>query len=313
MHSTSFFPDYSTFLARHLQGKIQKLSIDGGFGCPNRDGTVGRGGCTYCNNQSFTPSYCKSSDSVRRQLELGKEFFGRKYPGMHYLAYFQSHTNTYAPLQVLLHKYEEALEVDGVVGLVIGTRPDCVSDELLNQLERWSRSAFILIEYGIESTDDARLGEIHRGHTFAQTRDAFERTAAHGLFSAGHVILGLPGDTEETLLQQPAILSSLPLNILKLHQLQIIRDTPMAQLYATSPDRFPLLFHSPQSYAELVCRYLQRLRPDIVMERFTSQTPPALLIAPRWGMKNYEFVAMLKKLMTARRAFQGQLYQRILE
>lgn len=309
MNETPLFLDYASFLAKHFRGKVQKLSVDGGFGCPNRDGSIGRGGCAYCNNLSFTPSYCLASDSVSRQLELGKAFFSRKYPEMRYLAYFQSHTNTYAPLPVLLAKYREALKVEGVSGLVIGTRPDCVSNELLDELARWSETKFILIEYGIESTDDDRLRMLNRGHTFAQTCSAIERTSARGIFTAGHVILGLPGDTETSILEEASTLSALPVDILKLHQLQIVEGTPLAVTYKANPEKFNLFFETPEAYLDLVCRFLQRLRPDIVLERFTSQCPSDLLLAPRWGLKNYEFVELLKKRMKELHVFQGQLYQ----
>jgi len=308
MNGIRLFLDYASFLAQHFQGKVQKLSVDGGFGCPNRDGTIGLGGCAYCNNLSFTPSYCHASDSIRSQLELGKAFFSRKYPEMNYLAYFQSHTNTYAPLGDLLAKYEEALSVDGVIGLVIGTRPDCVSDELLDELSRWSASKVILMEYGIESTDDACLQALNRGHTFAQARSAIERTAARGLFTAGHVILGLPGDTEKSIMEESVTLSTLPLDILKLHQLQIVKGTLLAAAYEKNSANFAMLFETPEAYADVVCRFLQRLRPNIVLERFTSQCPQSLLLAPRWGMKNYEFVELLKKRMQELQVFQGQLY-----
>src|SRR5574344_2003304 len=220
MNGEPLFLDYSYFLSRHFEGKVQKLSVDGGFGCPNRDGTLGSGGCAYCNNLSFTPSYCLASDSIRRQLELGKSFFRRKYPDMRYLAYFQSHTNTYAPLPDLLAKYAEALAVEDVVGLVIATRPDCVSDALLDELARWSSSKFVLVEYGIESTNNDCLRALNRGHTYEQTRSAFERTSVRGIFTAGHVILGLPGDTMKSMMEEAETLSSLPIDILKLHQLQ---------------------------------------------------------------------------------------------
>lgn len=307
MNGEPLFLDYSYFLSRHFEGKVQKLSVDGGFGCPNRDGTLGSGGCAYCNNLSFTPSYCLASDSIRRQLELGKSFFRRKYPDMRYLAYFQSHTNTYAPLPDLLAKYAEALAVEDVVGLVIATRPDCVSDALLDELARWSSSKFVLVEYGIESTNNDCLRALNRGHTYEQTRSAFERTSVRGIFTAGHVILGLPGDTMKSMMEEAETLSSLPIDILKLHQLQIVKGTSLAAAYEKNPENFPMLFNSPETYADVVCHFLQHLRADIVLERFTSQSPPSLLLAPRWGMKNYEFVELLKKHMRNSHSFQGQL------
>ena len=307
--SKAMLNGYSDFLKRYFPGKVQKLSVDGGFGCPNRDGTIGTGGCTYCNNLTFVPSYCSVHDSIQQQLELGKQFFARKYPEMQYLAYFQAHTNTYAPLSELMAKYEEALSVDGIVGLVIGTRPDCLPEELLQELSYLSKRTFVMVEIGIESLNDEQLKRLNRGHTFAQTCDALHRLADYGLLTAGHVILGLPGDTRDSILQQPAILSALPLQILKLHQLQIVKGSRMAEDYKTHPNRFPMLFDTPEEYADVVCEYLRRLRPDMVVERFTSQSPSHMLIAPRWGLKNHEFADILEKHMKQTGAYQGELYE----
>lgn len=301
------FNDYASFLKTRFPFKVQKLSVDGGFGCPNCDGSRGRGGCTYCNNRTFTPSYCDKGDPIAVQLRKGAEFFGKKYPDMKYLAYFQSRTNTYAPLSVLKAKYEEALCQENIVGLVIGTRPDCVSDKLLEYLGNVAKHTFVMIEYGIESTDDNVLKAINRGHDFAQSRNAIVSTANHGICTCAHIILGLPFATRKQMLTEPAIISELPLDILKLHQLQIVRNTAMAAQYCTDASQFPL-FNSPQDYASLVIDYIERLRPNITLERFTSQSPSELLIAPRWGMKNYQFVDMLKKMMKQRNTWQGRLW-----
>ncbi len=305
----ALFLEYSQFLSRHINGKVQKLSIDGGFGCPNCDGTLGRGGCAYCNNHTFTPGYCQPTDSIAVQLQKGVEFFSHKYPEMKYLAYFQSHTNTYAPLDILKRKYEEALAQDGIVGLVIGTRPDCVSDELLDYLAQLARHTFVLMEYGLESTDPVVLRAINRGHDFAQSRDAIIRTAQRGLHTAAHIILGLPYATRDQMLAEPALISELPLEVLKLHQLQIVKGTALARQYTENPAKFNYLFSSPADYADLTIDYIERLRPDIALERFTSQSPADLLLAPRWGMKNYQFVDLLKKKLQARQTWQGRLYQ----
>lgn len=304
------YRDYAAFLHEHFDGKVQKLSVDAGFGCPNRDGTIGKGGCAYCNNLSFVPSYCSASDPVAVQLEKGKRFFGRKYPDMQYLAYFQAHTNTYAPLPVLRRLYEEALGVDGVVGLVIGTRPDCVTDELLDYLSSLAHHSHIMMEYGVESVSDEQLRFLNRGHTFARACDAIRRTAERGIFTTAHLILGLPGDTIPSMLAQPSVLSELPLDVLKLHQLQIVRNTPLALLYNKQPQMFSSLFQTPEAYASLLCEYLRRLRPDMAVARFTAQSPSEMLIAPVWGMKNYEFVDLLKRKLRDADACQGDLYTR---
>ena len=300
------YREFSLFLKQHFPCKVQKISLHAGFTCPNRDGTLGWGGCTYCNNQTFNPDYCRTDKSITLQLEEGKRFFAHKYPEMKYLAYFQAYTNTYDSLDRLKRRYEEALAVADVVGLVIGTRPDCMPDELLHYLEQLSRTTFVLIEYGIESCSDLTLRRINRGHTFATAREAVERTAACGLPVGGHFMLGLPGETPEALVQQARVVSSLPLTTIKLHQLQLIRGTRMAHEYEAHPEEFHLF--DLEQYLALVEAYLQRLRPDLVVERFLSQSPKSLLIAPDWGLKNYEFNHLLQKRMKEKGTYQGQLF-----
>lgn len=300
------YNDFSTFMSRHFPYKVQKLSVNAGFTCPNRDGVKGFGGCTYCNNQTFNPVYCRTEKTVRVQLEEGKQFFSRKYPQMKYLAYFQAYTNTYGELENLKRMYEEALEVDGVVGLVIGTRPDCMPNDLLDYLEGLAKNTFLMVEYGIESTDDATLMRINRGHDFACAREAVERTAVRGILTGGHVILGLPGEEREGLMKQAATLSQLPLTTLKMHQLQLIKGTRMAHEYEQDPTDFHLF--TADEYIDLVIDYVEHIRPDMVLERFVSQSPKELLIAPDWGLKNHEFTARVKKRMVERDAWQGKKY-----
>lgn len=302
------YNDFAGFLAGEFPFKVQKISVNAGFTCPNRDGTKGFGGCTYCNNQTFNPAYCRDDRSVTMQLEEGKRFFARKYPQMKYLAYFQAYTNTYGELELLKRMYEEALAVEGVVGLVIGTRPDCMPDSLLDYLEEVNRRTFLLVEYGIESADDRTLERINRGHSFACTEDAVRRTAARGIRTGGHVILGLPGESREDLIKQAERLSELPLITLKMHQLQLIRGTRMAHEYALHPEEFHLF--SADEYIDLVIDYVEHLRPDLILERFVSQSPRELLIAPDWGLKNHEFTDRVKKRMKERDAWQGKAYRK---
>lgn len=302
------YNDFAGFLAGEFPFKVQKISVNAGFTCPNRDGTKGFGGCTYCNNQTFNPAYCRDDRSVTMQLEEGKRFFARKYPQMKYLAYFQAYTNTYGELELLKRMYEEALAVEGVVGLVIGTRPDCMPDSLLDYLEEVNRRTFLLVEYGIESADDRTLERINRGHSFACTEDAVRRTAARGIRTGGHVILGLPGESREDLIKQAERLSELPLTTLKMHQLQLIRGTRMAHEYALHPEEFHLF--SADEYIDLVIDYVEHLRPDLILERFVSQSPRELLIAPDWGLKNHEFTDCVKKRMKERDAWQGKAYRK---
>lgn len=308
MDNSMRYNDFTGFLAGEFPFKVQKISVNAGFTCPNRDGTKGFGGCTYCNNQTFNPAYCRDDRSVTMQLEEGKRFFARKYPQMKYLAYFQAYTNTYGELELLKRMYEEALAVEGVVGLVIGTRPDCMPDSLLDYLEEVNRRTFLLVEYGIESADDRTLERINRGHSFACTEDAVRRTAARGIRTGGHVILGLPGESREDLIKQAERLSELPLTTLKMHQLQLIRGTRMAHEYALHPEEFHLF--SADEYIDLVIDYVEHLRPDLILERFVSQSPRELLIAPDWGLKNHEFTDRVKKRMKERDAWQGKAYRK---
>lgn len=300
------YNDYSTYIKNLFGCKVQKISVNAAFTCPNRDGKLGRGGCTYCNNRTFNPEYCDTGKSITQQLEEGKQFFSRKYPEMKYLAYFQAYTNTYGELEVLKRKYEEALAVDGMLGLVIGTRPDCMPDSLLDYLENLAKYTHVTVEYGIESIDDNILRHINRGHDFATARDAVERTAARGIPVGVHMILGLPGEDKEAVLKQPYVLSELPVTTIKLHQLQIIRGTVMGEEYLRHPERFCLF--GVDDYIETVVGYIARLRGDIVIERFVSQSPKKLLLAPDWGLKNHEFTDKVKKRMVELSVYQGKLY-----
>lgn len=302
-----YYNEFGTYLRQQFNGKVQKITIDAGFTCPNRDGKVGRGGCTFCNNQTFNPAYCHRNRSVAEQMKEGISFFAHKYPEMKYLAYFQAYTNTYGSLDVLKLRYNEALSVDGCVGLVIGTRPDCMPDDLLDYLADLGKKTFVLVEYGIESTNDVTLKRINRGHDYACAVDAVVRTAARGIPVGAHIILGLPGEGREELMQQAAKLSELPLTTLKLHQLQLIHGTRMAEEYALAPEEFSLF--SVEDYIETVVDYVERLKPSMVLERFASQSPKELLIAPDWGLKNYELVEKIKRRMLERDTWQGKKYR----
>lgn len=297
--------DFATFLSQYFEGKVQKISVHAGFTCPNRDGSKGTGGCTYCNNQTFNPEYCNPHLGIRRQLEDGIAFFARKYPQMRYLAYFQAYTNTYGELEQLKAMYEEALSVEGVVGLVIGTRPDCMPDTLLDYIEELSHRTFVMVEYGIESANDDTLLRINRGHDFATAVDAIRRTHERGILVGGHLILGLPSEDRAELMRQAEAIASLPLDMVKLHQLQLIRGTRMAREYEQQPENFHL--YDVDEYIDLAIDYIERLPSTMVVERFISQSPRSLLIAPDWGMKNYQFVDRLRRRMQERGAWQGRL------
>ena len=302
-----YYNDYGKYLSRIFDFKVQKISVDGGFSCPNRDGTKGTGGCTYCNNRTFNPAYCHRNRSVTEQMHEGIGFFSRKYPSMRYLAYFQAYTNTYDEIDSLIAKYEEALAYPGVVGLIVGTRPDCMPDNLLDYFATLSKEKFVMIEYGLESTLDRTLVRINRGHTHAESEDAIRRTATKGIYTGVHLILGLPGESREEILHHAEVLSALPVTTLKLHQLQLIRNTRMAKEYTEHPEQFHL--YTADEYIELVIDFIERLNPQIVVERFVSQSPKELLIAPDWGLKNFEFTAKVNKHISERNARQGRLFR----
>lgn len=329
---SQFYRDYADFLRERFDGKMQKITIDAGFSCPNRDGTIGRGGCVYCNNLSFSPM--PSRGSIAAQIEAGKAFFARKYPRMRYLAYFQSYTNTHGPIDRLMELYSEALATEGVDGLIIGTRPDCVSDELLRALSALGRP--VIMEYGAESSHNDTLRVINRCHTWEQTVDTVERTVAAGLPVGLHFIMGLPGETEEMMLQTAGRAARLPISTLKFHQLQIISGTTLAkgiqgltplsttfdasvtseasdtsETSATSTriqnrPTFrgrPIEIFSVDAYIDLCVKIVEtivRENPSIAIERFSSQAPAGMLIAPRWGLKNYQFTHLLEKALRER-------------
>lgn len=300
------YKSYGAWMKNRFGCKVQKISIDAGFSCPNRDGKIGRGGCIYCNNATFNPDYCTNTagrvsqeerillttENIKSQLEKGKEFFSRKYPEMKYIAYFQSYTNTYDDIEALKQMYEAALSVPDVVGISIATRPDCVSDELLDYLEELSHRTFLTMEYGVESLNDETLKIINRGHTSECSINIIRNTHARGIIVCAHLILGLPGESREEILRQEKIINSLPIDFLKLHQLQITKGTILEH----RPDLIEqCTLYTPEEYIDLVVEYLSHLRSDIIIERFTSQSPAELLVAPRWGLKNYEFTNLLNK------------------
>lgn len=296
------YKEFGTWLQAELGCKAQKLSVDAGLTCPNRDGTLGRGGCTFCDNRSFNPAYCRQGGSITDQLEAGKRFFARKYPTMKYLAYFQSYSNSYGTLSHLKELYEEALRVPDVVGLVIGTRPDCMPDALLEYLEELNRRTFLLVEYGVESANEETLVRVNRGHTFAQARECIIRTAQRGIRVGVHMILGFPWETRSELIRQAQLIASLPITTLKLHQLQVIKGTQLAREYELHPWPLP----TAEEYVDLVLEYISHLPSSLVLERFVSQSPPEYVIAPRWGLKNHEFSALVKKAIQKRSTQLGQ-------
>ncbi len=307
LNSTDRYLNYNQVMKAEFSERVQKISINAGFTCPNRDGSKGEGGCTYCNNQTFSPEYCKPTKTITQQINEGIEFFNHKYEAQIYLAYFQSYTNTYDSMDKLKALYAEALAHPKVVGLVIGTRPDCVNDELLDYFAELSKTCYVMIEYGVESTSDKTLAFINRGHDYACAEKAIRDTAARGIRVGAHLILGLPNESRNIILGHARKISQLPLTTIKLHQLQLVKGTKMAKQYAEHPEWFKL--YTAEDYIDLVIDFMELLRPDIAIERMISQSPPGFLIAPQWGLKNFEFVVKAERRMVQRNARQGSQYQ----
>lgn len=300
------FNSYSSYFTREFGSRVQKISIDAGFSCPNRDGKISTGGCTFCRNDAFNPSYCHPEKSIRKQIEEGIEFHQRRYRrAKSYLAYFQAFSNTYKPLDELEKLYREALSVDGVIGLVIGTRPDCINEETLRMLK--DLNATIILEYGVESVYDQTLTRVNRGHDFATAKKAIEITHKYGFHCGGHFIFGLPGETREMMLHTADIISELPLTSVKFHQLQIFKDTKMADEYLANPSDFHLF--TLEDYIEFVIDFIERLNPGLVIERFAGEVPPRYLVSKPWLNLRYDQVlSLIEKRLEERNTYQGKKY-----
>jgi radical SAM protein (TIGR01212 family) len=300
------FNAYSNYFRKEFGERIQKLSIDAGFTCPNRDGSRGHGGCTYCDNNAFNPSYCDPEKSVGQQVREGIAFHEWRYRrARKYLAYFQPYSNTYAPLEDLKNKYEQALRFPEIIGLVIGTRPDCIDEEKLEYFSELSKTHYLIIEYGIESCYNKTLKRINRGHSFEDSIDAIEKTHRAGIKSGAHMIIGLPGETREEILAEAGILSELPLNNIKFHQLQIIKGTAMEKEYVEYPDDFT--FFSLDEYIDLIIEFIERLNPSFIIERFSGEVPPRFQAVPGWGsIRNEQVLEKIEAELEKRNTYQGR-------
>jgi radical SAM protein (TIGR01212 family) len=303
------FNAYSNYFRSLYGARVQKVSIDAGFTCPNRDGSKGFGGCTYCNNDAFNPSYCQAVKPVSQQIREGIEFHKWRYnEAVSYLAYFQAYSNTYAPLSKLMNLFEEALSYPEVVGLIIGTRPDCIDDEKLEYLRELSGRCYVAVEYGIESCYNKTLNRINRGHTFEDAVLALEKTATFGINAGAHFIFGLPGESRKEMLDQVDIISGLPLKTVKFHQLQIIKGTTMELEFINNPGDFELF--TWEDYLDFFILFLERLNPAIVVERFTGEAPPRFLTGEGWGKKRTDqIVNLIEKRMEELNKWQGRLFK----
>jgi len=301
------FKSYSKYIRETFGERVQKISVDGGFTCPNRDGNKGRGGCTYCNNDTFNPSYTSAQKTITEQIEEGIAFFEPKYKTQKYIAYFQAYTNTYDSIERLEHLYVEALNHPKVIGLSISTRPDSITIDVVNLLEKLAKEYYITVELGIESTKDESLEIINRCHTFKDTINAYQLLNNRGLHLGGHIIMGLQGESTNDMLEHAKKISKLPIEFLKLHQLQIIKGTVMAKQYQEQPEKFSLF--DVDSYVKLVAEFLQHLRPNIILERFSSESPKDMLIAPKWGgLKNFAITDKIRKQLSDNNLRQGDLF-----
>jgi radical SAM protein (TIGR01212 family) len=304
------FNAYSNYLRKSFGERIQKVSIDAGFTCPNRDGTKGTGGCTYCNNDAFNPSYCIPEKPIWQQIDEGIKFHQKRYrKATRYLAYFQAYSNTYASLEKMKRLYEEALSQPGIIGLIIGTRPDCIDYSKLDYIKELSEKYYVVVEYGIESCYNKTLQRINRGHSVEDAWEALKATSSMGINTGAHFIFGLPGESVEEMLAEAEIISGMPLKSVKFHQLQIIKGTRMEDEFRKKPLDFHIF--SWEEYLDFFISFLERLNPSIVVERFTGEAPPRLLYAANWGKKRTDqIVTLVEKRLEELDTWQGKKYHK---
>jgi len=289
-------------------GRVQKVSVLAGFTCPNRDGLLGKGGCTFCNNDGFTPGYLDTQQTITEQISAGLNFLRRRYPNTRrYMAYFQSYSNTYGEFERLRACYEEALAHPEISGLAIGTRPDCLPDAVLDYLAELSQQHIIELEMGVESCNDAVLARVNRGHDFACSVDAIQRAAARGLEVTAHLLLGLPGESVDSMLDGARLLSNLPIHALKLHQLQVVRGTLLARDWRRDPESVPLL--GEEACISLLADFIERLAPHILLQRVGSEVPPSQKLAPEWNVRLSELAPRISAELARRGSWQGCRYQ----
>ena len=303
------YNSYVGYFKKVYGQRLQKVVIDGGFTCPNRDGSISTGGCTYCDNSAFHPGYSTPNIPILTQIDEGIKFHKVRYRNAErFLAYFQPYSNTYAPLERLKVLYEEALSHPQVAGIVIGTRPDCVDEQKLDYLAKLAENNIVIVEYGIESCYDKTLERINRGHTFEQARKALEMTAERGIRQGAHFIFGLPGESVQDMIDSASIINTLPLHSVKFHQLQIVRGTAMEEEFVQKRDDF--VTFALDEYIDFFVSFLERLRPDIYIERFAGEVPPRFLNTIPWGMiRNVELVRMLEKRLEELDTWQGRLLE----
>lgn len=298
---TNRYRAFGPYLKEKFKTVVHKVNVDAGFTCPNRDGTLGVTGCIYCNNQSFRPSRCRPELSIREQIQSGIAYLSTRYKAKKFLVYFQPYTNTYAPVKKLELLYKEALSEPSVIGLAIGTRPDCIDEEKIDLLESLAEDHFILIEYGLQSVYNKSLDYIMRGHDYQAFIDAVNMTTGRGMHIGAHIIAGFPTETYEEMLDMADEISSMPVEFLKIHQLQVVKGTVLEGHYIKEP------FHtfSYEEYLDFVVDFVERLSPEIVLQRLFATAPDDILIAPKWGRTRQEIIRDIEKRFIQRNAFQG--------
>ncbi len=298
------YNDFNSYLRSIFGCRVQKISLDAGLTCPNRDGTKSVGGCIYCNNKGSGTGAFKAGLSIRQQLIQGKGFLKRRYKAEKFLAYFQSFSNTYAPLERLKRMYEEALAVEDIVGLCIGTRPDCVDESVLALLEGYVGEYLVWIEYGIQSIHDDTLNRINRGHTYQDFLQAVEMTKGRGINICTHIILGLPGEDRHKMLETAKALSTLDNQGVKIHLLYVLKGTKMEVMYRRGEYRCL----EQDEYTDLVCDFLEILPPQMVIQRLTGDPDPAELVAPTWALRKRETLTLIDKKMEEMNIWQGKRF-----
>lgn len=303
------YNSYADWIAAHFGGRAQKVSVNAGFTCPNRDGTLGYGGCTYCSNEAFIPAYCTPDKTVTQQIDQGVWFHSHRYRRTQsYLAYFQAYTSSYAGIKELISLYGEALRHPRVKGLIIGTRPDCVNSELLDELASMAENSFIMVEFGLESVNDETLKRINRGHNYEASVRAVEDTAARGIPAGAHLIFGLPGESRDQLVASAGVISQLPLTSIKIRQLQLIKGTGMADEYKRRPDEFDL--YTLDEYLDLVISFVERLDPRILIDRISGEAPQSMLVSPdRWGVRSSEVIELFEARLRKENRWQGKKFK----
>lgn len=299
------YNSFGSYIRKEFGSPVFKVNIDAGFTCPNRDGTVGKGGCSYCNNESFKPEDCRPTLTVRQQIDNGISYMSGRYGADRFIAYFQAYTNTYAPVDELKRLYEEALTDPSVVGLAIGTRPDCVDAEKLDMIAELAEERFVLMEYGVQSTHGKTLNWMNRGHDYDKFLWAVQETLKRGIRAGGHMIVGFPSETPEETLKSAGIISASGIEFLKIHQLQVVKDTPLAKKFAVDP------FHvfGYEEYLEFLSSFIERLSPELVLQRLFATAPDDILLAPKWGRSRHEILRDIESTLNRLDTWQGRLYK----